>query len=135
MIGMQKRQDKSFYDNSSFVTELVPQDFDPKATWKLKNRECSVVLFYCPWCPHCQHMQKEWEEFAKMNGFMNVYAFNCEKHKDQLIKIRNDMPQLVSSFPTIVYYKNGEPVEEYRGDRTVSNFLKKSMEVCKSTSS
>jgi thiol-disulfide isomerase/thioredoxin len=120
----------SYFIDSDNVTELTPKDFNGIATWKLKNKECSAVLFYAPWCPHCKAVKDEWESFGKTATFMNVYAFDSQKYLSHLSKIQEDMPKLVISFPTIIFYKNGDPDEQFMGDRTSSNFLKKGMEVC-----
>ena len=122
--------DSDFYAESRFVKELKPDNFDQISTWKLNDKGCAMVLFYCAWCPHCQSIKSEWEKFAEIATFMKVYALNCEKQKGHLEKIKYDMPQLVKGFPTIVIYKNGEPVEHYMEERTSKAFLKRAMCSC-----
>lgn len=122
--------DSDFFANSRFVKELKPDNFDGVATWKLKDKDCAMVLYYCAWCPHCQSVKKEWEKFGEIATFMKVCSLNCEKQKRHLQKIKNDMPNLVKSYPTMIIYKNGEPVEHYEGDRTAAAFLKRSMCIC-----
>jgi hypothetical protein len=75
-------------------------------------------------------MKGEWEKFGAKAGFMEVAAFNCEKYKTHLLKIREDMPNLIITFPTLIFYKNGEPIEAFTGERTLKNFLKTSMRIC-----
>jgi protein disulfide-isomerase A6 len=126
---------KNFFKNSKNVKELSPKDFDPVATWTLKNKDLCVVLFYVDWCPHCQKMKDEYEKFAEMAAFINVYAFNCENNKSHVLKIKEDAPELVKGYPTIVFYKNGKPLEQYVSpDRTASKFLEAAMRICKDTS-
>lgn len=128
-----KRASDDFFAGDPLVTELVPSDFEEVATWKLKNKssQCSIILWYASWCPHCQSVRDEYKKFAKQAMFMKVYAYNCEKHKDHLDKIKHDMPGLVKGYPTIVFYQNGEPTEHYQGERSVPSMVKASMRVCK----
>lgn len=120
----------SYFENSLYVKELTPKDFDNVSTWKLKNLACSVVLFYAPWCPHCKAIKDVWSQLGKTASFINVFAFNCEKYSGHLMKIKEDMPNLVKGFPTIIYYTDGTPTENFEGERTHNNLLKKSMSVC-----
>lgn len=126
----QERDGSNFFDNNTFVEELMSQDFQNVASWRLVRKECTVVLFYCAWCPHCQDVKKTWKEFGRLASFMTVAAFNCEREKAHLQKIREDMPGLIPSFPTIVFYKGGRPSESYLGKRDLQSFLKAAMRVC-----
>lgn len=114
-----------------FVQELKPSDFDPITTWKLKDKECSIVLFYCPWCPRCQAIKETWKELGRVAAFFNVLAFNCEKYKRHMLKIKEDAPELIRGYPTIVVYQKGSPVEDYQGDRSLESLLKTCMRICK----
>lgn len=114
---------ESYFSGSSFVDELQPKDFDDVATWKLKSKKCTLVLFYAPWCPHCKAVKDVWIQLGKTAGFCDIASFNCEKYSGHLDKIRNDMPNLVKSFPTIIMYKNRNPTEVHSGKRTLESFL------------
>lgn len=113
-----------------FVRELKPKDFNSVTTWKLKDTRCSVVLFYCPWCPHCQALKDTWKKLAKVAAFCNVLAFNCEKHKRHVLKISEDAPELIKTYPTIVVYEKGQPKEIYDGDRSLQSLVKTCMRIC-----
>lgn len=125
-------KDQSYFLQSKFVKELSPKDFEGVATWKLRDKKCAAVLFYADWCPHCKTIQGEWEKLGEIAAFFEVYAFNCAKYPAHLEKIREDMPGLVKSFPTIIFYTKGSPSESYQGERKHSNFLKACMRVCQS---
>ncbi len=115
---------------NKYVKELTPTDFDDTVTWKLKNGQCGAVLFYAPWCPHCKAVAPAWIKFGEKAAFMNIMAFNCEKYSPHLMKIKEDLPQLVTSFPTIIFYNQGHPDEQYRGDRSDGALLKAGMRFC-----
>lgn len=122
---------ESYFVKSDLVTELTPKDFESKAPWKLKEKKCSVIMFYANWCPHCKDMKNTWERLAQKAAFKQVCAFDCAKQQSHFDKMSNDRKGLViEGFPTIVFYKNGEPVETYSGSRDLSNLLKACMRVC-----
>jgi thiol-disulfide isomerase/thioredoxin len=126
----------NYFDHSPFVQELSPKDFDPIATWKLNDSECSMVLFYADWCPFCKKIKEEWEKLGKLAGFCSICAFNCEKYQSHFMKIKEDMPKLIISFPTIIVYKNGDPIElvgKNEEDRTAQKLLKICMRLCQSS--
>jgi thiol-disulfide isomerase/thioredoxin len=123
------RDDSNFYDGSKYVLELNESDFDPTHPTHLKSKRCSAVLFYGAWCPYCRQVKDEWEAFGKMDLTREVLALNCEKHKEQLEKFRTE--DMIPSFPTIVFYRDGVPIETFREERTKQNFLKASIRVCK----
>jgi thiol-disulfide isomerase/thioredoxin len=112
------------------VKELSSKDFEEISTWKLKNKKCSVVLFYMSWCPHCKDVKDIWEALAKRALFMDVLAFDCEANGPHLNKIKEDMPELVTGYPTIVFYVGGSPVETFVGERSEANLLKACMRIC-----
>jgi thiol-disulfide isomerase/thioredoxin len=127
---MQREDQDYFGPNNRYVKELTPKDFDSIAPWKLKDKGNGIMMLYAPWCHFCKALKPDWEKAAQISGFCNFYAFNCEKHKSHLSKIREDMPELVTSYPTIIIYKNGEPVETFNEDRTVDALVKACMRSC-----
>lgn len=124
----EKRDDRNLFDNSK-VKELTAKDFDGHTPYHLKSKKCAAVLFYCAWCPHCRDFQATWKKFATTVGFLDVFAVNCEKNKGHILKIKNDMPNLIQGYPTIVFYKNGEPTE-HATNRELSALVEKAMGFC-----
>ena len=118
-----------FFSNSNVIYELTPNDFDKNKTYKLTDKQCSVILFYCDWCPHCRNVKDTWEELGKLAGFMKVCSFNCEKYKGHIMKMNEERP-LVKGYPTILFYRGGEPVKKFEGERTKQNLLKECMNMC-----
>ena len=122
--------------DNRYVIELQPDDFNDKASWFLKPRGSlkspvnGMVLFYVPWCGHCSRSKMPFLEAAKASGFCDFYAFNCEKHKNHVNKIRADMPNLIAGYPTIIIYKGGQPGEAYADERTKEAFIASCMKIC-----
>lgn len=129
---MQQRDSKSYFSKNKNVKELTPLDFTPGKAAHLKSKECSVVLYYAPWCGYCSKVKPDWEQLGKKALFTNILAFNCEKYSNHLSKIKEELPELVRGFPTIVFYRNGIPSHQHpEGEREYSKLLKACMEFCR----
>ena len=98
---------------------------------QLKNKKCGIILFYKPTCPYCKEMKETWIKLGETAAFFNVYSFNCTKYMNHMNKIGEDMPNLVTSYPTMIVYKLGEPKEQYEGDRSLKDLLNTTMRACK----
>lgn len=102
-----------FRTNGGFVNEIDSSAFE-NTPYLLKNKNLSVILFYADWCMHCKAAIGLWKEFAaKASGMCKVMAFNCANpnNVDHCDKIKRSMPGLIPSFPTIIFFKNGQPIE------------------------
>lgn len=122
---------ESYFKNSRYVKELSASDFQSgDKSWLLKDKSCAIVLFYAPWCPHCKAVKDVYEEFAKNVGFMKVYAYNSESNPSHISTIRSDRPGLISGYPTIHFYKNGEPTVVFDGERSYAKLLDAAMKQC-----
>lgn len=77
-------------------------------------------MYYVDWCPHC-HAAKP--EFDKLESKMTIggksvvcEAINAEKNPEKVL----GKPE---GYPTIqLYDAEGKMVEEYKGERTATNF-------------
>ena len=125
-----KKDDLSYFEKSNFVKELSPKDFDSYIPWKLKGNKCAIVLYYAPWCQYCKAVKDTWLKLGETAAFFDVYALNVEKHKAHMAKIKEDMPNLVTSYPTIIIYQFGKPKEQYQGERTLKKLTEACMRVC-----
>ena len=117
----------------STIRELSSNDFDNTTPYKLNKDGCCVVLFFAEWCGHCQHFKPEFKKFADKALFVDVYAVNVDTHASLIehIKQSKDCPLTLKGWPTVWFYKDGIPVQEYANERTSIQLLKEVMYFCK----
>lgn len=127
---MEKLDDKDYFGNSGAVIELKPKDFDSMKTYRLKSKRCTFVMFYAPWCGYCKRTKDVWIKLANSVAFADIAALNCEKNKGHVMKMNQDHPskEFVKFYPTVVLYKNGEPVKVFKDERTYENLMNAVME-------
>jgi len=137
-------QEDYFGPNHKYIIELTSKDFDTNKVWKIKPRKnyktqtvarpvCGLVLFYAPYCIHCKAVKDEWIRAASMAGFCDFYAFNCIKNSAHADKIKSDLPELITGYPSIIIYRNGEPSEIFSGNRVASDFVLSCTNSCKNS--
>ena len=77
-----------------------------------------LVFFSMPGCSHCEAFQPIWDNF---------YSNMNNSHHVALVQIKsNERPEMVekygvTSFPTILYLKDGKEADKYKGDRTYTD--------------
>jgi len=131
MIGMADSKqyipiygDDDFVDlpeSDAIVTKLGEEDFAKF----IKEHQYVAVDFFAPWCIWCKRLEPTWLKVAKslpslhFGQRVRVASVDCEAHP-QLC-----MMQFIRAYPTILIYKNGDPVpvEMYHGDRTTEAFM------------
>lgn len=118
-------------DFNKHVIHLTPDDFDEIESWKLNRHGCSFVMFHVDWCGYCQQTKPVWNKLAEITAFFDVAEFDCEKYKSHLNKIKDDVPDMIKSYPTLVVYSKGEPVYVYKGERELDLLLDACMNACK----
>lgn len=123
------QEEVSHFFGSKLVKELSEKDFTSSGS--LKEKKCSFVVLYAAWCGHCRKLAPEWSKFAETAAFVEVFAINSGENEKLLKLLNKKTPGLVSGYPTIVIYKNGEIAEVYEGERNSSALLKKAMQICK----
>ncbi|XP_055390111.1 thioredoxin domain-containing protein 5 [Condylostylus longicornis] len=83
------------------------------------NKEYRFIEFYAPWCGHCQKLAPTWEELAESMKHLSKLRISridctmfrpiCQEHG-------------VKSYPTLLWFKDGEKVEKYSGSRSLEDF-------------
>lgn len=85
--------------------KLTRKNFDDEV---LNNKETIIVDFYADWCGPCRAMGPILEEVVESEK-IRLGKINIDE-EDKLAERFNIM-----SIPTIMVYKNGEPVKTYVG--------------------
>jgi thioredoxin 1 len=72
----------------------------------LRAEGISVVDFWAPWCGPCHQMAPALEAFAKANeGRVKVFKMDSDDNPRTAEKYG------VRSIPTVIFFKDGEPVD------------------------
>ena len=100
------------------VSELVAQA--DAGNWEsevLKSSQLVMVDFWAVWCGPCQMVAPVVEELAKeYEGKLKVMKLNTDEAQDVAVRYQ------IMSIPTILFFKNGEPVEKLVGARPKPQF-------------
>ena len=78
----------------------------------LKSEKMVLVDFYADWCGPCRMMSPIIDEIAEeLQDSVKVGKVNVDENQELAIKYD------VMSIPTIIIFKNGMPVNIFRGNR------------------
>lgn len=113
------------------VKKLTGADFENDYPENLKNKDCTIVLFYADWCGHCQNFKPVYNKFAESIMFLNIAAIDIDLNRDLIERMNSSGKVEIKSFPTLIKYSNGKPVGEIN-DRQYSNLVSEAMELCNS---
>ncbi len=94
------------------MDETKPQnitDFDFEKEI-IKREGLLLVDFWAPWCGPCHTMAPVLEEFTKKNDLkVKVYKLDVEDNPKTQERLG------IKSIPTLIFFKNGEPVDTTLG--------------------
>jgi protein disulfide-isomerase A1 len=80
-----------------------------------------LIKFLSPKCPHCINAAPAYEELAKKVASVETLVIA------KMDATRNDIPPdqgfTVDGFPTWKFYKKGNEIIDYKGDRSVESFI------------
>ena len=86
----------------------------------LKAQGISVVDFWTPWCGPCLTMAPALDAFAQANaGKVKVFKLDADDNPKTAEQYR------IKSVPTIIFFKDGEPVEISMGALSQSGLQSK----------
>lgn len=112
---------------SDSIYELSPNDFNQG---RLKDKRCSVVLFFAPWCGHCQNFKPIYNMFADIYKNGRVCTLDCDEYSEFSSSLNQDYKGLINGFPTVVFFKDGKPHSTFEGQRNVWALIEHGIRVC-----
>ncbi|KAK7483138.1 hypothetical protein BaRGS_00025634 [Batillaria attramentaria] len=92
------------------LTELTDDTFK-----SFTERGFHFIKFYAPWCGHCKRLAPTWEELGKSfagNKQVAISKVDCTVSNDLCKQME------VRGYPTLLWFKDGEKVEQYQGGRS-----------------
>ena len=98
--------DKTFTDQN-FEDEVIKSDIP------------ALVDFWAPWCAPCRIVSPIIEELAKeYEGKLKVGKVNVDEKKNRASRFG------IMSIPSVLVFKNGEPIKTMVGAQSKENFKK-----------
>ncbi|CAG5133306.1 unnamed protein product [Candidula unifasciata] len=73
------------------------------------------IKFYAPWCGHCQKLAPVWDDLADTfnhNNKVSIAKIDCTQ-SSVICKQYG-----IDGYPTLLWFKDGEKIEQYQGART-----------------
>ncbi len=99
---------------SELVVQATSVNWEPEVE---KTDELVMVDFWAVWCGPCQMVAPIVEELAKeYQGRLKVMKLNTDESPEVAGKFQ------IMSIPTILFFKNGQPVEKIVGARPKTQF-------------
>lgn len=87
--------------------QLTPQEFQSEV---LDSKDLVLVDFFATWCGPCKMMAPVIDQLAEeMNGKVKIFKIDVDEARDLAAKYR------IMSVPTLMFFKNGEVVDQIMG--------------------
>lgn len=96
------------------MTVLNKENFENEV---LNSNKLTVVDFFATWCGPCQMLAPVLEKLSKEQDDLNIFKVDIDESVELAIKYQ------VEVVPTLVIFKNGNPVKTLEGFRTEKELL------------
>lgn len=96
------------------MTVLNKKNFENEV---LNSNKLTVVDFFATWCGPCQMLAPVLEKLSKEQNDLNIFKVDIDESVELAIKYQ------VEVVPTLVIFKNGNPVKTLEGFRTEKELL------------
>lgn len=96
------------------MTVLNKENFENEV---LNSNKLTVVDFFATWCGPCQMLAPVLEKLSKEQNDLNIFKIDIDESVELAIKYQ------VEVVPTLVIFKNGNPVKTLEGFRTEKELL------------
>ena len=96
------------------MTVLNKENFENEV---LNSNKLTVVDFFATWCGPCQMLAPVLEKLSKEQNDLNIFKVDIDESVELAIKYQ------VEVVPTLVIFKNGNPVKTLEGVRTEKELL------------
>ena len=100
------------------MINLTDSDFNAS----INNNELVLVDFWAEWCGPCKKMLPILEELSTENDSFKVAKLNVDENPTKSNEYK------ISSIPTMILFKNGEPVHHIVGAKPKHAILKEIQE-------
>jgi thioredoxin 1 len=106
---------------SDFITEVTDQTFDTEV---VKSGRSVLVDFWAPWCGPCRSLSPLLEKLAvEYKDKIKIVKVNIDENPEIASKYN------ISAIPTVLFFKNGQVMEQVIGIRPLDELKKITDEV------
>ena len=102
VINMNNNTNNAVYNN--YDNKNANENYD-----NVNNNK--LILYYASWCGWSQKFLPVWDDFKKQHPDVSTDMIECTN---------NSSCGNIKGYPTIIYYKNGNPII-YTGDRSIND--------------